>query len=137
MLEPFFLLIVSSMNILRLKEVAKKNHQLAVQGATYMLILLKEPDWEISASEICHPTFEGLSLSSLISCFLRLPTKLMNVRSLLQKRVLHKDGGQSCKIITNPCCYGVDGKFGTAVLQVPVEGGHQGGCFSVGRPDPY
>jgi hypothetical protein len=66
-----------------------------------------------------------------------LPTKLMNVRSLLQKRVLHKDGGQSCKIITNPCCYGVDGKFGTAVLQVPVEGGHQGGCFSVGRPDPY
>jgi hypothetical protein len=61
------------MNILRLKEVAKKNHQLAVQGTTYMLILLKEPDWEISASEICHPTFEGLSLSSLISCFLRLP----------------------------------------------------------------
>jgi hypothetical protein len=39
------------MNILRLKEVAKKNHQLAVQGATYMLILLKEPDWEISASD--------------------------------------------------------------------------------------
>jgi hypothetical protein len=59
------------MNIWRLKEVAKKNHQLAVQGATYMLILLKEPDWEISASEICHPTFEGLSLSSLIAIMVK------------------------------------------------------------------
>ncbi|EFX62815.1 hypothetical protein DAPPUDRAFT_269670 [Daphnia pulex] len=117
---------VSFKNIGRLKEFANKSsaYNIHVDAS-------ERHEWEISASELCDPSFEGLSLSSLISCLLRLPSKLMNVKAQLQKLMLHKDGGQSCKKITNPGCCGVDGKFGTAILQVPVEEGHQGGCFSV------
>ena len=84
--------------------------------------------WEIDASKICISTFKDFNLSSLVVHNLQLPEE-MKVTAKCTKLVLY-DGGEKCFIHNLSSCW-IEGKFGTATLQLPVEGGHEGGSLNV------
>lgn len=83
--------------------------------------------WEIDASKVCSSTLEDLNLSSLVVRNLQLPME-MKITVKFARLILFY-GGNSFVHNLGSCW--VEGKFGTATLQVPVEGGHEGGNLNV------
>jgi hypothetical protein len=85
--------------------------------------------WEINASEICGSIQQEIHLASLVACHLQLPTKLMDVKTELQKLIILETGGQCFFSHCTSCI--ANNKFGTVVLQLPVEGGYEGGRLNI------
>ncbi|XP_059351628.1 uncharacterized protein LOC132088039 [Daphnia carinata] len=116
---------ISLQNIILLKEISKKaygeeENRLPI-GATL------GQGWEIGASKIYGSDHEDLELSSVITSHLQLPSE-MNIVAKFKKLVLY--AGRQCFINNLASCWG-DGKFGTLLLQLPVEGGHEGGHLNI------
>jgi hypothetical protein len=84
--------------------------------------------WDFDASKVFCSTLEDLKISSLVVQYLQLPME-MKITAKFSRLILYKGGNGSIHSLDSACY--VEGKFGTAVLQVPVEGGHEGGKLSV------
>ncbi|EFX62464.1 hypothetical protein DAPPUDRAFT_270375 [Daphnia pulex] len=92
-----------------------------------MQVALKAYLGNDDASKICDSTFEDFNLSYLVVQNLQLPEE-MKVTAKCTKLVLYD--GKTCFIHNSSSCW-IEGKFGTATLQLPVEGGHEGGSLNV------
>ena len=83
--------------------------------------------WEIDASKVCCSTLENLDLSLLVTQHLQLPME-MNIEAKFSRLILCNGGNGFTHSLGSSF---VEGKFGAAILQVPVEGGHDGGNLNV------
>ncbi|KAI9558955.1 hypothetical protein GHT06_015744 [Daphnia sinensis] len=113
---------ISLQNIQLLKETSKKacadeENKLPTSGH----------EWEIGASKLCGSDHEDLDISSVLTSHLQLPNDI-NIAAKFKKLVLY--AGRQCFINNLGSCW-VDGKFGTLLLQLPVEGGHEGGHLNI------
>jgi hypothetical protein len=84
--------------------------------------------WELDASEAYGSNLEHLDLSSLVVKNLKLPME-MKITTKFSRLILY-NGGNGFPHSLGSARY-VEGKFGTAIVQVPVKGGHDGGNLNV------
>ena len=71
-------------------------------------------------------TAEDLDISSLVAHNLQLP-KEMEIKAKFSSLILYNGGNGFTDFTHSLGSSFVEGKFGAAILQVPVEGGHKGG----------
>ncbi|XP_057379541.1 uncharacterized protein LOC130701601 isoform X2 [Daphnia carinata] len=116
---------VSLQNVELLKEISKKAYGEEENRLSFGSILGQ--GWELGASKIYGPNHEDVELSSMITSHLQLPSE-MNIAAKFKKLVLY--AGHHCFLNNLGSCW-VDGKFGTLLLQLPVEGGHEGGHLNI------
>jgi len=87
-----------------------------------------EHTWELDSSKAYGSNLEHLDISSLVVKNLKLLME-MKITTKFSRLILY-NGGNGFLHSLGSACY-VEGKFGTAILQVPVEGGHDGGNLNV------
>ena len=75
-------------------------------------------------------TAEDLIISSLVAHNLQLP-KEMEIEAKFSSLILYNGGNGFTDFTHSLGSSFVEGKFGAAILQVPVEGGHKGGNLNV------
>ncbi|EFX74643.1 hypothetical protein DAPPUDRAFT_108658 [Daphnia pulex] len=84
--------------------------------------------FQIDSSKLTSTIIDDLNLLSLVMHHLDLPSDLMNVQAKLHQLILYESDGHYQLTSESEKEYG---SFGTIVLQLPVEGGHEGGRFKV------
>ncbi|EFX74645.1 hypothetical protein DAPPUDRAFT_251635 [Daphnia pulex] len=82
----------------------------------------------MDASKLTSTIINDLKLLSMVMHHLDLPSDLMNVQANLHQLILYESDGHYQRISESQKEFG---SFGTLILQVPVEGGHEGGRFKV------
>ncbi|EFX74642.1 hypothetical protein DAPPUDRAFT_307200 [Daphnia pulex] len=117
---------VSVKDIQRLKE--KSELGLYGKGLNSFFDSSKRLALQIDASKLTSTIIDDLNLLSMVMRHLDLPSDLMNVQAKLRQLILYEsDGHYQCTSESEK----EYGSFGTTVLQLPVEGGHEGGRFKV------
>jgi hypothetical protein len=86
-----------------------------------------EHTWELDASKVYGSNLEHLDISSLVAINLQLP-KEMEIEAKFSSLILYNGGNGFTHSLGSSF---VEGKFGAAILQVPVEAGHEGGNLNV------
>ncbi|XP_046443523.1 uncharacterized protein LOC124193644 [Daphnia pulex] len=117
---------VSVKDIQRLKE--KSELGLYGKGLNSFFDSSKRLALQIDASKLTSTIIDDLNLLSMVMRHLDLPSDMMNVQAILHQLILYEsDGHYQCTSEPEK----EYGSFGTLILQLPVEGGHEGGRFKV------